>query len=291
MSHLTFRIETALMQVVDRLSCDPCPPKLAQAIRYSVFPAGGRLRPRLLHAVATSLGERNMDLTDRAAASLELLHCASLIQDDLPNFDDEHFRRGRPALHRIFGSEVAILASDALILGAFENVAVSDDASLSLPIIRIVSEAAGSPHGAVAGQAWEAEESVSLEQYHRAKTAALFEAATLAGAAASGRDPEPWRAVGHWFGRAYQMADDVTDATSGSRDIEAGKPNAVGVLGHHTTETLFDRYVERALSAVPEIGDHRLLESAIEELARAFRARLRESREPSPELAPAKVAS
>ena len=98
------------------------PPRLAEAMRYAVFPRGARVRPRLCLAVAMACGEDVPELTDGAAAAIELLHCASLVHDDLPCFDDAATRRGRPALHLAFGEPLAVLAGDALIVLAFQTL-------------------------------------------------------------------------------------------------------------------------------------------------------------------------
>ncbi|MGD2135594.1 MAG: polyprenyl synthetase family protein, partial [Gemmatimonadales bacterium] len=208
------RLESALQAAVGRLTGDGCPPRLAAAITDAVFPAGNRLRPRLAYAVADAIGERDPRITDAAAVALELLHCASLVQDDLPAFDDATERRGRPALHIRHGEPLTVLAADALIIGAFDSVAAV--AALEPPQARaltsVIARGSGAPHGAVAGQAWESEDEIDLARYHRAKTAALFEAATVAGAVAAGSDGAAWRDVGTWLGRAYQVADDIADA-------------------------------------------------------------------------------
>jgi geranylgeranyl diphosphate synthase type II len=111
------RLERALERAVSELTQHGCPPRLRDALRDAVFPAGNRLRPRLCYAVAEALGNDRPELSDAAAVALELLHCASLVQDDLPAMDDAAERRGRPALHQAFGEATAILAADALIIG------------------------------------------------------------------------------------------------------------------------------------------------------------------------------
>ena len=95
----------------------------AAAMRHAVFPRGARIRPRLCLAVAAACGEDAPGVTDAAAAAIELLHCASLVHDDLPCFDDADTRRGRPRVHRAFGEPLAVLAGDALIVLAFQTLA------------------------------------------------------------------------------------------------------------------------------------------------------------------------
>ena len=89
------------------------------------FPGGARIRPRLCLAVAQACGEDQPAVTDAAAAAIELLHCASLVHDDLPCFDDAPIRRGKPSVHRAFGEQLAVLAGDALIVLAFETLALA----------------------------------------------------------------------------------------------------------------------------------------------------------------------
>src|SRR5215470_14101640 len=117
------RIERALRTAIGRADAVACPPKLAAAMRHAVFPGGARVRPRLCLAVAAACGDDDPDLSDAAAASIELLHCASLVHDDLPCFDDAITRRGRPSVHKAFGEPLAVLAGDALIVLAFQTMA------------------------------------------------------------------------------------------------------------------------------------------------------------------------
>jgi geranylgeranyl diphosphate synthase type II len=146
------------------------------------------------------------------------------VHDDLPCFDDAAVRRGRPSVHAAYGAPLAVLAGDALIVLAFQVIgwgAASAPARIA-PLLLTVSQAVGMPSGIVAGQAWESEPEIDLAAYQRAKTGALFAAATVAGAAAAGVDPGPWRAVGEALGAAYQVADDLLDAVADAAD--AGKP-------------------------------------------------------------------
>lgn len=258
------RIEAALHRAVDTLRPPACPPRLAEAVRHAVFPAGGRLRPQLLLAVARASGEDLPGLSDAAAAAIELLHCASLVHDDLPCFDAAAERRGRPSVQRAFGEGLAVLAGDALIVAAFETLAQSAaSASLAaarLPqVLRLVAAGVGPVGGIVAGQAWEAEPTVDLEHYHRAKTGALFEAAVLAGAAVAGADHAAWAGVGLRLGAAYQIADDIADVLADpkrlgkpvGRDRQLDRPSAVRRLGIEDATKLLNTRLEEALAAIP----------------------------------------
>ncbi|MGF1455437.1 MAG: polyprenyl synthetase family protein, partial [Alphaproteobacteria bacterium] len=207
------RINAALETALAYTSVKDAPPKLASALRHAVFPGGARVRPLLCLSVAQACGDDTPDLSEAAACAVELLHCASLVHDDLPCFDDADTRRGRPSVHRAYGEPLAVLAGDGLIVLAFETLAragVADPARL-VPLLLTIGGAVGMPHGITAGQAWESEPDVKLETYQRAKTGALFAAATMVGAAAAGVDPAPWRTLGAKIGEAYQVADDILD--------------------------------------------------------------------------------
>ncbi|MBC8058035.1 MAG: polyprenyl synthetase family protein, partial [Rhizobiales bacterium] len=208
------RIEQALATAIASAESPDCPPKLAGAIRHAVFPGGARIRPQLCLAVAQACGDDDPVLSEAAASAIELLHCASLVHDDLPCFDDSPLRRGRASVHYAYGESLAVLAGDALIVLAFQTLSAQAAASPQrlAPLIATIAAGVGMPCGIVAGQAWECEPQVDLSDYHRAKTGALFAAATMAGAQAAGSGPEPWRAFGDWLGEAYQVADDVRDA-------------------------------------------------------------------------------
>ena len=181
------RIERALSEAVAFAEIPGCPPRLAAAMRYAVFPRGARVRPRLCHSVAAACGEDHPAATEAAGAALELLHCASLVHDDLPCFDAAETRRGRPSVHKAFGEPLAVLTGDALIVLAFQTLARIQGRPERLTALTLtIAQSVGVPSGIVAGQAWECESQIDLAHYHRAKTGALFAAATVAGAASAG---------------------------------------------------------------------------------------------------------
>ncbi|MGA1342481.1 MAG: polyprenyl synthetase family protein [Hyphomonas sp.] len=218
-------IERVLERSVSGAEGPGAPPLLGRAIRHAVFPGGARVRPKLCIAVAAACGEgRGIAAASGAGAALELMHCASLVHDDLPAFDGAATRRGKPSVHTEFGEPLAVLAGDALIVMAFETLLrESRETPGVLPaLMTILIEAVGSPRGIVAGQAWESEASIDLSAYHQAKTGALFVAASTAGAAAAGLDPAPWRALGERLGEAYQVADDLRDVLLSEKEL--GKP-------------------------------------------------------------------
>ena len=120
------RIEQALEAALALGIADNGPSKLGRAVRHAVLTPGSRARPRLVLAVADACGDDAPRVADAAAASLELLHCASLVHDDMPVFDDADIRRGQPTVHRLFdahGEQLALLTGDGLIVLAFESLA------------------------------------------------------------------------------------------------------------------------------------------------------------------------
>lgn len=254
------RIDFTLEQALMGAEAD-CPPKLAAALRYALFPGGARLRPKLCLAVAWACGEDDARVVDGAASAIELLHCASLIHDDLPCFDDADLRRGKPSLHRAFGEQIAVLAGDALIVLAFETLAAAAARRPHRlgPLTTIVSRATGAPGGICAGQAWECETEVDVSRYHRAKTGALFSAATMAGAAAAAVPYLPWRALGELIGEAYQVADDIRDVAGNpdeigkpvGRDAALSRPSACRELGLRGAVARLNSLVEDAVASIP----------------------------------------
>ncbi len=255
------RVEQALEQAVAEAAQPGAPPLLAAALRYAVFPAGHRIRPQLALAVAHACGDPDPRATDAAAAAIELMHCASLVHDDLPAFDNADLRRGKASVHVAYGEPIAILTGDALIVLAFETLAraLSRKPRKLAVMTGLVARAVGSPFGIVAGQAWESEAAVPLSDYQRAKTGALFVAATLAGAAACGLDPEPWRGLGAAIGEAYQVADDLRDVLCDAeelgkpigQDARRLRPNAAAQLGVGGAKARLNALVDAATTAIP----------------------------------------
>jgi geranylgeranyl diphosphate synthase type II len=249
------------------------PPRLAEALRYAIFPPGARIRPRLCLTVAMAAGEDDPPAAEAAAAALEMLHCASLVHDDLPCFDDAPTRRNKPSLHCAFGQREAVLTGDALIAMAFDVVARSTGRHplRTVALLRCLADALAPPNGIIAGQAWECEPVAELSAYQRAKTGALFVAATMAGAIAAGADPLAWRALGALLGEAYQIADDIRDVGGNEaalgkpvgRDAALGRPNAVAAFGMSSAVARFESLVERAVASIPPCGGRQRLQQLI----------------------------
>lgn len=256
-------IERVLERSVATGEVPGAPPLLGRAIRHSVFPGGARVRPKLCVAVTAACGEgRGIEAALGAGAALELMHCASLVHDDLPAFDGADTRRGKPSVHAAFSEALAVLAGDALIVMAFDTLLRESRSAPHLlsPLMTILIGAVGTPHGIVAGQAWESEHTIDLSAYHQAKTGALFVAASMSGAAAAGLDPAPWRALGERLGEAYQVADDLRDVLLGEDELgkPAGqdashlRPNAVQHFGVAGAIARLKGLIADASDAVPD---------------------------------------
>ena len=256
------RIEQSLAAALALGEAPGCPPKLANAVRHAVFPGGARIRPQLCLAVAHACGNDDPLLADATAVAIELLHCASLVHDDLPCFDDAPTRRGRASVHWAYGESLAVLAGDALIVLAFQTLGLAGAKSPQrmAEVLGVVAKGVGMPFGIVAGQAWESESRVSLTDYQRAKTGALFVAATAGGALSAGADPKPWVALGEWLGEAYQVADDIRDVMADpsligkpvGQDVALGRPSAAIDLGLGGAIAYFEKLVQSAIDSVPE---------------------------------------
>lgn len=265
----TDRIETAIANAIGKGQVTPSPSKLASALHYSVAPGGARIRPTILLSVATACGDDSPGVANAAAAALELIHCASLVHDDLPCFDDANIRRGKPSTHRAFGEPLAILSGDSLIIMAFsvltEAAAIHPDRAINL--LKVLAECTGMPNGICAGQGWESESQIDLSAYHRAKTGALFIAATQMGAISAGQDGDPWDELGARIGEAFQVADDLRDALydeatlgkpAGQDDLH-GRPNAVTELGVEGAIGRMKDILSGAISSIPKCPGEAML--------------------------------
>lgn len=223
------------------------PEIIYEAMRYSVFAGGKRLRPALVMAAAEAVGgEANRVLN--IACALELIHTYSLIHDDLPAMDNDDFRRGKPTCHRVYGEAIAILAGDALLTLAFELMAKSVAEADPGVVLRVIAEIAGAAgtRGMVGGQVVDIlledknskENQMSdslhcdsgggikkdtenkdieidvLEYMHRHKTGALYKAAVRSGAMLAGAGEEKLKALtayAEFLGLAFQIRDDILD--------------------------------------------------------------------------------
>ena len=228
------RVEAALHAVVDTWA--GAPPLLVEAMAYSLFAGGKRLRPALAFGACELIcGDDAPALP--AACAIEMIHTYSLIHDDLPAMDDDDLRRGMPTCHVKFGEATAILAGDTLMTMAFDVLA---DAGRT-DVIREVARASG-VNGMAGGQILdlEAEENpvdlAGLQAIHRAKTGALIRCSVRTGAMLGGADAAQLDALtryGEAIGLAFQIADDVLDIVGVEADI--GKPVGSDAKSHKVT--------------------------------------------------------
>ncbi len=255
------RIDTAIERAIAMGQGGSAPTRLSSALHYACTPGGARIRPTILMTVALACGDDQPRLTDAAAAALEMIHCASLVHDDLPCFDNAETRRGKPSVHRAYSEPLAVLTGDSLIINSFAVLAsasvLAPDRALQL--ISILARQTGMPHGICAGQGWESEEQIDLSAYHQSKTGALFIAATQMGAVAAGQEAEPWFELGARIGEAFQVADDLRDALCdeaelgkpvGQDDLH-GRPNAVTELGLNGAVGRLNDILSGAIASIP----------------------------------------
>ncbi|MGQ9724166.1 MAG: polyprenyl synthetase family protein [Tepidimonas sp.] len=253
------------------------PAGLGEAMRYAVLDGGKRLRPLLVLAAWESLAsdadpEPGAPVWS-AAGAVELIHAYSLVHDDLPCMDDDRLRRGKPTVHVRFGEAQALLAGDALQALAFEWLVAPPWAqqfpALAVALTRELALAAGAA-GMAGGQAIDLAgvgrrlELPALEDMHRRKTGALLLASVRMGALAAGADGATLAALdsyGRALGLAFQIIDDVLDATADSatlgktpgKDAAAGKPTFVSLLGVEPARAYAQSLLAQALQALDEL--------------------------------------
>jgi geranylgeranyl diphosphate synthase type II len=266
-------VETALEHAL--APTDGVPRSLLEAMRYAVFSGGKRVRPILtLMACEAAGGTRARALP--FACALELIHTYSLVHDDLPAMDDDDLRRGRATVHVAFDEAHAILAGDALLTEAFALAAAGAattglEPARALAVIAVIAHAAGAA-GMVGGQVADLEaegvhaDVALVESIHRRKTAALIAAAVEAGALAGGAADAALRALrayGQALGLAFQVADDLLDATAstavtGKReggDAAHGKATYPAVLGVDGARGVAHELLGRCLAALAPLGE------------------------------------
>lgn len=235
---------TSLFAEKNRLSAN-----LNSAMSYSTLNGGKRLRPLLLYATLAGF-KQNLSLGHKSAMALELIHCYSLIHDDLPAMDNDTLRRGQPTCHIKFNEYTAILAGDALQTLAFEILAKADDLSFEkrIYLIEILTKSAGAD-GMVGGQMLDMNADADtiqtyqqIAQIHKNKTGALIRASILMGAILADADKntlEKLQEFAELIGFAFQIQDDILDITSTTAelgkkvavDLEQNKASFVNVLG------------------------------------------------------------
>ena len=259
---------------------DEAPETIHQAMRYSIFAGGKRLRPILAIATGEVFGAEERELMP-AACALEMIHTYSLIHDDLPAMDNDQWRRGRPTCHVKFGEAIAILAGDALLTQAFLTLAGYETANLDRKI-RVISEvarAAATTRALIGGQVLDIESegkqitSEQLEAIHRAKTGALIRCSVQIGAILGNANESQLHLLtkyGEKAGLAFQIADDLLDETATSEELgkTAGKDAAsqkatyTALYGLNGSREMAARLCQEAIDAAKCVErDVRMLES------------------------------
>ncbi|MCD6405932.1 MAG: polyprenyl synthetase family protein [Planctomycetes bacterium] len=236
---------SAIADVIDRAlegylpAAPEVPDRLAEAVSYSIFAGGKRIRPVLAVMISDALEGRRENVIPGACA-LEMVHTYSLIHDDLPAMDDDDMRRGKPSSHKVFGEAMAILAGDALLTLAFEVAASSPPEARPARICAEIAGGAG-PAGMVGGQAADIAADGAgggledVRYIHSRKTAALIRASVRVGAIAAGASEETIALVGDFgekLGLLFQATDDILDETAETARLgkTAGKDAASGKL-------------------------------------------------------------
>jgi geranylgeranyl diphosphate synthase type II len=244
-------------------SHDDPPQRIHEAMRYSTMDGGKRIRPALCVAAFTAYQQDWKPILPVAAA-VEMIHCYSLIHDDLPAMDDDDFRRGKPSCHKQFDEAIAILAGDALLTLAFEVLARSRQfpAERLLRAMSALAGASGSSGGMIAGQVFDLEsEGVpvtreKLEAIHRSKTAALIGAAVWIGSYLGGAPESDLTNIQTYcdrIGLAFQVIDDILDATDGNNRDE-GKATYPSLYGLKESRAIAHHLMKEARQALMPLG-------------------------------------
>ena len=260
---------------LDRLTQfgDDCPTTLSESIRYSLLGSGKRIRP-LLSLLACRACGGNIGQAIPVGCALEMIHCYSLIHDDLPAMDDDDFRRGRPSCHKQFDEATAILAGDALQSLAYQTIANNvTDSKTATACIAALGKAAG-PENLVGGQIddlaaqslnnghWSVEK---LEKIHLRKTGALLTASLHLGALVADASPQQIDALtqyGQKLGLAFQIADDLLDlrgdpekiGKSTGKDIRQQKLTYPGLLGENESQQKAHQLIDGAIECLNVFG-------------------------------------
>ena len=285
------RVESALGEWVPASA----PAGLGQAMRYGVLDGGKRLRALLVEAAAEAVGALDTpvgrEAALRAACAVELIHAYSLVHDDMPCMDNDVLRRGKPTVHVAFGEAQAMLSGDAMQALAFEVLTPDVGEGAGVPptlqarLVRLLARASGQS-GMAGGQAidlasvGQSLDEATLRDMHRRKTGALLRASVQMGAACAelAADSPAWQALtdyGHTMGLAFQIVDDVLDATQPSgtlgktagKDADANKPTYVSLLGLDGARREADELLAQSLAALARSGLSTQATGALEALA------------------------
>ena len=248
------------------------PPRLLAAMRHAALNGGKRLRPFFVLQSGQMFGVSRDNLL-QVAAALECVHCYSLVHDDLPAMDDDDLRRGQPTVHKAFDEATAILAGDSLLTFAFDllsDIDTHEDANIRLALVSNLARAAG--FGGMAGgqmldlQPVQNPTTDEIARMQAMKTGALIKYACIAGGLCGGASEKEMAALAHYgdkIGQAFQLADDILDATATShqlgkasaKDYDQGKRTQVSMLGVDTAKKMANELVLEAGDALIVFGE------------------------------------
>jgi geranylgeranyl diphosphate synthase type II len=263
-------VDAALERLLPQQSARPA--SIHQAMRYSVFAGGKRIRPILCLETARIFAP-DVTAALHPASAIEMIHTYSLIHDDLPALDNDDLRRGKPTCHKKFGEATAILAGDALLTLAFETIGATPvDPAHCVAMVKEVASAAGTVNGMVGGQVADLEaegqriEPEILEYIHRSKTAALIRASVTAGALCAGAAPDDvarLRRFGETIGWAFQVTDDILDVEESSaalgktagKDIAQQKATYPAIHGLQRSHEIANDLASKAIAELAPYGD------------------------------------
>ncbi len=253
---------------------DEYPKDLHKAMRYSVFAGGKRLRPYLT-MTAFEMFNSNIELITPVAAGIEMIHTYSLIHDDLPDIDNDDFRRGKKSCHTIFGEGVALLAGDALLLSAFELITLAElDAKLRVQFVHELAKEVGIK-GLIAGQMVDIEsegkkvDKKTLHYIHENKTARLINLSLRFGALAGEAKEEELKILdeyGKLIGLVFQIVDDLLDIEGTQeelgktigKDAESAKATFPAVYGIAESHKKAEELTEKAREIIVPLGEKAL---------------------------------
>ena len=241
------------------------------AMEYSLFSGGKRIRPVLCAACAELFGDAEESMP--FACAIEMIHTYSLIHDDLPCMDDDDLRRGKPTNHIVFGEAMAVLAGDALLNRAFETVLQHSKVApaLTLEALKVIADASGT-EGMIGGQVIDLEsegkatDTVTLMAMHVHKTGALMMAAAKTGALVGGGSKEDvlnMENFARYLGVAFQIKDDILDVESSAEvlgkpigsDSANEKTTFVTLYGLEQSKKMLEDYTQKAIEVLSEYGD------------------------------------
>ena len=255
--------------------------KLFEAMRYSLLAGGKRIRPVLVLEFCRICGG-DWEKALPFAAAIEMVHTYSLIHDDLPCMDNDDYRRGKLTNHKVFGEARAVLAGDALLTAAFDQIASAElDAARTVKIVKILATAAGEK-GMVGGQILDIDSegktlfSDQVHTIHKLKTGALIKAACCMGAAAAGANNEKMDAAQKYaeaLGMAFQIRDDMLDVLGDAQKLgkavhtDGNKNTFASLYGVERCKALIDEENKKAMVALSVFDDHDFLQALTKMLA------------------------